>query len=255
MIRVEFHCHTACSHDAFTTESELAAACAARDINVVTITEHDRFVPRPYAALAAAGVRVVQGCEFTCGRGTHVIGLFLERDLGLTGRSAADIVGAIRAAGGLAYLPHPFKPVTGYFTQYGPDALLDQVDMMELHNGGYRANADAARIRTLAESHDIRLVAGSDSHTASQVGYYVSEYDAAPAGDLKKVFRAQDARLLVDASRIKPPRVLNAVQRRATYQWLVQRIPANLKRPIKAMFSRPGGVHGAPGGAAYREVD
>jgi predicted metal-dependent phosphoesterase TrpH len=254
MIRAEFHCHTNRSHDGFTTEAELAAACLARGINVVTITEHDVFLERSFSELAAAQVRVVNGCEFTCEKGTHIIGLFLQRDLRLTGRPAEEIVEEIRRRDGVVYLPHPFKPVTGYFTQYRPGPLLDQVDMMELHNGGFAGDPNVGRIREIAARHDIRLVAGSDSHAAAHVGHFVCEYDSDGNPDLKQLFLTHDPRLLVDESRIRAPRELNWIQRRAIYQSLILRVPKSVKQPIKALFSRSRAPSGAPTRAAYREI-
>jgi len=234
VIRVEFHCHTERSFDAVTTEADLATACVSRGIDVVTITEHDAFSPSAGAELRREGVQAVLGCEFTCERGTHIIGLFLERDLGVSGRSRREIVGAIRAADGLVYIPHPFKHITGYFTAYDADELLHDVDMMELFNGGFRDDRDRDSIRRMAGKYGIRLVAGSDSHAPAHVGFYVSEYEADVADDLRTVFRSQDPRLMVDAAHRVVPRANNWLQRRRTYQWLVQQFPQSLKRPVKA---------------------
>lgn len=254
VIRVEFHCHTFASHDAVTTESELVAACIARNINVVTITEHDVFVARAFAELNAARVHVVHGCEFTCAKGSHMIGLFLERHLDLSGRSPAAIVKGIRDAGGIVYMPHPFKPSSGYFKHYEPSQLLDQVDMIELYNGGFTLDPNIEEIRALAAKYDIRLVAGSDSHAAGQVGYYLSEYESSTTNDLRHVFRTQDARLLIDVSRTKPPRELNWIQRHEGYQWLIQRIPRGVKRPLKAMYLRSLAALRTPNSVIYREI-
>ena len=254
MIRVEFHCHTTVSHDAFTTESELVVACIPRGINVVTITEHDVFVARSFEKLNAAQVHVVHGCEFTCARGSHIIGLFLERHLDLSGHTPAAIVKGIQEVGGIVYVPHPFKPGSGYFTQYEPSQLLDQVDMMEIYNGGFARDPNIERIRILARQHDIRLVAGSDSHAAGHVGYYVCEYDSSLTDDLKHLFRTQDPRLLIDVSREKAPRELNWMQRRGGYQWLIQRVPLTIKRPIKTVFSRSLAFLRTPASVTYREI-
>lgn len=247
MIRVEFHCHTARSHDAFTTEDELAAACADHAINVVTITEHDLFALRDFQALKESGVTVVHGCEFTCELGTHIIGLFLTGDLGLSGQTAVRIVKGIREVGGLVYIPHPFKPGSGYFTRYSADTLLDLVDLMELYNGGFPRDPNLDRIRALAQQHDIRLVAGSDSHARSHVGFYVSEYEGTPGGqDLRQLFSSQNPRMLVDDSRARSPRDLNRVQRLASYQWLVLRVPRAIKHPVKALFARSSRTSSRP---------
>jgi len=242
VIRVEFHCHTERSFDAVTTEVDLATACVSRGIDVVTITEHDVFSASAGAELRRKGVQAVLGCEFTCERGTHIIGLFLDRDLGVSGRSRREIVSAIRAAEGVVYIPHPFKPGTGYFTAYDADELLHEVDMMELFNGGFRDDCDRDSIRRMADDYGIRLVAGSDSHAPGHVGFYVSEYEADAADDLRAVFRNQDPRLMVDAAHRGVPRANNWLQRRRSYQWLVQRFPPGLKQPVKAalMKLRPG---------------
>ncbi len=40
-IDCEFHCHTDCSHDGFTSYGDLIAECLRKQIRAVTITEHD----------------------------------------------------------------------------------------------------------------------------------------------------------------------------------------------------------------------
>ncbi len=108
----EVHAHTRAS-DGMVTAVELVRAAAAAGLQVVCITDHDVIPDLAEAADVGAslGVDVVRGEEVTCvfPPGTHIVGLFLERQIRMH-MSAADTVDAIHEQGGLAIVAHPFMP-------------------------------------------------------------------------------------------------------------------------------------------------
>jgi len=106
--RVDLHLHTAASPDGRSSLEGIAKAAKAAGLDAIAVTDHDLCTPVP---AALEGVLLIPGCEVST-RAGHITGLFLERPLPLAelGRLPApeDAVAAIRAAGGLAVLAHPY---------------------------------------------------------------------------------------------------------------------------------------------------
>ena len=230
----EFHCHTRRSYDGFTSEAELLQACRVKGIGVLTVTEHDRLPQIDVGRFAAAGVQVVPGCEFTCERGSHIIGLFVQHPLGKR-RPARETFAHITGQGGLVLIPHPFKEGSGFCALHDDyEDYLPQVSLIELYNGGVQEHeAQLARVRELAARHWLKMVAASDAHRANQVGYYVTAYPDLIDGDLRTTFRQMQGKLLVDANYVRRPRSLSGVQRMPTYQQIVKRLPPGAKRLVQ----------------------
>jgi predicted metal-dependent phosphoesterase TrpH len=238
----EFHCHTRRSHDGFTSEEELLQACRTKGIGLLTITEHDRLPAVDVQRFARAGIHVIPGCEFTCERGSHIIGLFI-RDPLAEGLPAREVFAHVIAQRGLVLIPHPFKPGSGFCALHDDyDDYLPQASLIELYNGGVQEPpAQLARVRALAARHRLKTVAASDAHKAHQVGYYVTAYPELLDGDVRATLRESQGRLLIDSNYLRRPRSLNGVQRLPTYQHLVKRLPRGAKRLLQL-----GLYHGRP---------
>jgi 3',5'-nucleoside bisphosphate phosphatase len=83
---IDLHCHTTAS-DGLCSPSELVAAAAARELDVIAVTDHDTIegVKEAMEAGAASSVRVVAGIELSTrmlDRGAHILGYFLETSHG-----------------------------------------------------------------------------------------------------------------------------------------------------------------------------
>ncbi|MCP9456540.1 MAG: PHP domain-containing protein [Nitrospira sp.] len=230
----EFHCHTCASYDGLTTEDELLETCVAKGIGVLTITEHDRLPSVNIPRFQQHGIQIIEGCEFTCERGSHIIGLFLRQGLA-KGRPARLIMEHIRGQGGLVMIPHPFKSATGFCTLY-PDYedYLGHISLMEVYNGGvFDEDRSVATIKQLCEKHGIKMVAASDAHKAQHVGYYVTAYQTIAENSWFATLKEVQGRLLVDRTVTRKPRSLTPLQRNHLYQKIVRNVPFALKRAVK----------------------
>ena len=107
--RVDLHLHTAASPDGRSSLEGIAKAAKAAGLDAIAVTDHDLCTPVP---AALDGVLLIPGCEVSTAAG-HITGLFLERPLPLEalGHLPAPeaAVEAIREAGGLAVLAHPYQ--------------------------------------------------------------------------------------------------------------------------------------------------
>lgn len=249
----EFHCHTVRSFDALTSQEELLKACVAKGLGLLTVTEHDRMPDLDARRFEEAGIHVIAGCEFTCERGSHIIGLFIQRGLDKR-RPARDIFDHIVGQGGVVLIPHPFKPNSGFCALYPEhEGFMDKVCLMEAYNGGVDQH-DLAAIRSLCARFRIKAVAASDAHEASQVGYYATAYPELPEGDLRTALVETQGKLLVDRNHAGRPRSLSRIQRKRVYQEIVVRVPYVLKRIIKLCVYRWRNRGYVPTAARYEEL-
>jgi predicted metal-dependent phosphoesterase TrpH len=168
-VRVDCHLHTVASGDASTTLDQLAARAAAERIDVVAITDHNETSAALAAASWLGSLRVIVGEEIRTQSG-EVIGLFLTERIPYV-LPLADAVAAIRAQGGLVYLPHPFDPGRG---SLGPAArelcATGRADIVEVFNPKIKDQRQNTSAAELARAWDLPAGAGSDAHDADGIG-------------------------------------------------------------------------------------
>src|SRR5919206_548297 len=125
--------------------------------------DSDLFRPRRRRLVVIPGEEIK-----TDGQG-EVIGLFLSEEIP-RGMSFADTVAAIRAQGGLVYLPHPFDRLHAI-----PDAAtlrrhLADVDVFEVYNARLLFDAYNDEALRFARKYNLTAGAGSDAHVLQGVG-------------------------------------------------------------------------------------
>jgi predicted metal-dependent phosphoesterase TrpH/glycosyltransferase involved in cell wall biosynthesis len=164
-ILADLHLHTSWSHDCAVDVDDLLDHAEAQGLGAIAVTDHNVFGGALEAVELARGrdLIVIPGEEVkTDGQG-EVIGLFLSEEIP-RGMSFAETVAAIKAQGGLVYLPHPFDRLHSI-----PDAAtlrrhLADIDVFEVYNArllfeGY--NDEALRF---ARKYNLTMGAGSDAH-------------------------------------------------------------------------------------------
>ena len=168
-MRVDLHSHTMWSGDSTTTPDEVERAVVESGLDVLCITDHHAV--RGAAELAKRlTCRVVIGEEMRTHAG-EVIGLFLTERIA-AGATAIDTAAAIRAQGGVVYIPHPFDPMRRNLAE---DALreltqLGLVDAIEVHNAKTSLPSLNARAAAFAVEHGLLAGAGSDAHVPDALG-------------------------------------------------------------------------------------
>ena len=171
----------------------LVRRAAARQLNVLAITDHDEIrgaleARRFACANPALGVDVVIGEEISTLNG-HLIGLYLEERVP-PHLTAEETIRSIHAQGGLAVAAHPFHPVRGFVRghrtvgQLIPDLPLDAVEIV--NNAGifswlYDAWAALANVEWA-----LPVTAGSDAPDGWYVGNAVTRFAGRSAEDLRQ---------------------------------------------------------------------
>jgi predicted metal-dependent phosphoesterase TrpH len=124
-----------------------------------------------------APFQVIVGEEVYTKEG-EVAGLFLRERIP-PGLLLSEAVERIRDQGGLVYVPHPFDRYRG--SALGEQALatiLQEVDVIEAFNSRVMLPADNRRAAEFAGAHGLLQGAGSDAHSASEIGHAFVEMPA-----------------------------------------------------------------------------
>lgn len=166
--RADLHVHTCASADGRSTLEELTAAARAAGLDAMAVTDHNLCTPVPPEQ---GGVLLIPGCEVSTTAG-HITGLFLERNVELPGGPGTlpgpeEAVAAIRAAGGLAVLAHPFQRPGRVPADYPFD--LDAVETANARAAMKNPEAHA-QAEALAARRGLPPVGGSDAHHRGEVG-------------------------------------------------------------------------------------
>jgi predicted metal-dependent phosphoesterase TrpH len=168
-MKLDMHGHTYWSKDSQLALADLERAILRAGLDAVCITDHNEIG----GALELAGrgkVRVIPGEEVYTSEG-EIIGLFLKEKIPAR-LSPQETIAAIREQGGIVYIPHPLDRFRGSRLQATAlAAVLDQVDILEVFNARNLLSGDNTRAAQLAREHGLRPGAGSDSHTAYEVGH------------------------------------------------------------------------------------
>jgi predicted metal-dependent phosphoesterase TrpH len=186
-VRVDMHSHTMWSGDSTTTPDELESAVAESGLDVLCITDHNAIK----GAVDLADVlpcRIVVGEELRTHAG-EIIGLFLSERIPF-GTSPVDAAHAIRAQGGVIYIPHPFDPMRRNLAHTALDDLVAQglVDAIEVVNAKTSLQSLNRRAAEYAAEHGLAPGAGSDAHVPLALG---SAYVVMPDFDGPQDFLAK----------------------------------------------------------------
>ncbi|MGI8421605.1 MAG: PHP-associated domain-containing protein, partial [Gaiellaceae bacterium] len=170
-IACDLHMHTSESHDCGMDVGELLDHAEAEGLGAIAITDHNLFAGAERAVELARGrdLIVIPGEEVKTDNQGEVIGLFLEEEIP-RGMTFAETVAAIRAQGGLVYLPHPFDRMHAIADPATIHRHLAEIDVFEVYNArllfeGY--NDEALRF---ARKYNLLMGAGSDAHVLQGVG-------------------------------------------------------------------------------------
>ncbi len=208
-MRVDLHSHTMWSGDSTTTPDEVERAVVEAGLDVLCITDHHAV--RGAADLAERlPCRVVIGEEMKTTAG-EIIGLFLT-DRVAAGTPPIEAAHAIRAQGGVVYVPHPFDPMRRNLSEAALIELtgLGLVDAIEVHNAKTSLPGLNARAAAFAAEHGLAAGAGSDAHVPDALGaafVEMPDFDG-PADFLAKL---ADARVIGhhwDKARAWSPRIV-----------------------------------------------
>ena len=163
--------HTSWSHDCSIDVDELLDQAEAQGLGAIAVTDHNVFGGALEAVERARGRRlvVIPGEEIKTAEQGEVIGLFLREEIP-RGMSFGDTVAAIRAQGGLVYLPHPFDRMHAIPEPATLHRHLAEIDVFEVYNARLLFEAYNEEALRFARKYNLKPGAGSDAHVLAGVG-------------------------------------------------------------------------------------
>jgi predicted metal-dependent phosphoesterase TrpH/glycosyltransferase involved in cell wall biosynthesis len=167
----DLHLHTSWSHDCSIDVDELIDHAEAQGLGAIAVTDHNVFGGALEAVDRARGRRlvVIPGEEIKTAGDGEVIGLFLREEIA-PGMSFGETIDAIRAQGGLVYLPHPFDRLHAIPSPATLHRHLAEIDVFEVYNARLLFEAYNEEALRFARKYNLTAGAGSDAHVLAGVG-------------------------------------------------------------------------------------
>ena len=171
-IEVDLHMHTDHSPDCATPVEVLLETARDRGLGAIAITDHNEVSGALEARRIAArtgGIEVIVGEEVKTAEQGEVIGLFIEEKIP-RGMTMAETIAAIRAQGGLVYVPHPFDRFHSVPDYEHLLDIVEEIDILEVFNPRVALTSFNEEAERFARKYRIVPGAGSDGHVAQALG-------------------------------------------------------------------------------------
>ncbi len=167
-MKVDLHLHTCYSPDSNSSLEGIIERCQKLRIGCVAITDHNT-IEGALRMKSIAPFPVIVGEEVMSSSG-EIIGYFLNQSIP-KGLPPNEVMARIKDQGGLVCLPHPFDGFGRYpLKSSDREALVSQIDIIEIFNARSIRNNFSEQARSYAKQHGFLHSAGSDAHSAREVG-------------------------------------------------------------------------------------
>ncbi|MBA3044630.1 MAG: CehA/McbA family metallohydrolase [Candidatus Thermoplasmatota archaeon] len=190
-MKLDMHLHSNYSTDGKAAPRQILKEARKLGLDGLCITDHNTLKGNAEVRKIAAefGIIVLRGMEITSTDG-HIlaigIGEEVPRDL-----SAEETLENIRAQGGMAVIPHPYRNWSGLGWECVRKIKPDAIEVLNSHSTK-RENAMAGK---LCWEMGLPMTAGSDSHELESIGRaYISIPDATDEDGVLKAIRSGEAK-------------------------------------------------------------
>ena len=167
-LRVEFHSHTDASKDSLTSPESLLAACRAKGLDRIVVTDHNRIA----GALRSQAIdpqRVIVGEEIMTRQGELLVA-FIQEEVP-AGLDCIETIARLREQGAFISVAHPFDILrSGHWELSDLEKVAPLVDAIETYNARCMWPGFNRRAQEFARLHDLPGTAGSDAHAPFEVG-------------------------------------------------------------------------------------
>ena len=164
-ILADLHLHTSWSADCSVEVEHLLEYAEHAGLGAIAVTDHNVFGGALEAVELARerDLIVIAGEEIKTDNQGEVIGLFLKEEIP-RGMSFAETIAAIKAQGGLVYLPHPFDRMHSIANPATLHRHLGDIDVFEVYNARLLFEAYNDEALRFARKYNLTMGAGSDAH-------------------------------------------------------------------------------------------
>lgn len=167
-VRADLHCHTVYSKDSLTPLEAVVRACERKGIHRIAITGHNAIEGALHLRDLAPEL-VIVGEEIKTTHGE--IQAFFVKELIPPGLSPEETIARIRDQGGVVGVSHPLDPVRSEaMGEENMRRIVHLVDCIEVFNARTTFPVHNRRAAEFARAHGLPGTAGSDAHTAFEIG-------------------------------------------------------------------------------------
>jgi predicted metal-dependent phosphoesterase TrpH len=168
LLKVDLHIHTLYSGDCGTSLEKIVEAARSRGLDKIGVTDHNRL-DGALALREMAPDLVIVGEEIITTHG-ELIAYFLK-ELVPPGLSPLEAIERLRAQNAVISVSHPLDRLRREaMSAAGLALVLGRVDALEVFNSRCIFPADNAKALALARERGLLATAGSDAHTAWEIG-------------------------------------------------------------------------------------
>lgn len=167
MIKLDLHTHSSASPDGGITPEQYADIIERGIVDYLAITDHNT-IAMAKSLHQSLGNRIIVGEEIMTTQG-ELIGLFLTERI-KPGMTALATARAITAQGGIVYVPHPFETVRSGIPREALDVLINEIDIIEVHNGRAVFQNRGPEANTWAKIAKKAVAVSSDAHGIRGLG-------------------------------------------------------------------------------------
>jgi predicted metal-dependent phosphoesterase TrpH len=177
---IDLHTHSIASPDGSLGLEDYQSILEQGRLQYVAITDHNTIEMAQYVQ-SQLGEAIIVGEEITTNEG-EIIGLYLTRPIAPTA-TAQDAVRAIKAQGGLVYVPHPFETVRKGISPQTLQKIARDIDIIEVHNGRAIFQNFSKDALGWGKTHNVPGAASSDAHGRAGWGRTCSIIEQVPTRD------------------------------------------------------------------------
>jgi len=179
-MKLDLHIHSKYSFDSILEPKKIIRVAKKRGLDGIAITDHNTIK----GGLEAEEINedkdflVIVGSEISTEVG-DITGLFLSEEI--KSRNSMEVIEEIKKQGGIVVLPHPCR---GHKLS---EKIVKRVDAIEGFNARTNKQNNIEAVR-LAEKYNKPIVAGSDAHFASEIGFAKIYFRGSITSDIKSSF-------------------------------------------------------------------
>jgi predicted metal-dependent phosphoesterase TrpH len=168
MLKADLHIHTCYSPDSNNSLDDIIRRCLKIGINCLSVCDHGT-TEGALKLQEIAPFKIIVAEEILTPHG-EIMGMFLKETIP-SGITPQEAIKRIREQNGLVCIPHPFdKYRSSAFQGINLEAIKQDIDIIEVHNGRTLAFQDRSLALNFAIRNNLRQSAGSDAHSIPEIG-------------------------------------------------------------------------------------
>ena len=169
MLKADLHIHTLYSMDCATSLEQVITRCLETGINCLAVADHGTITGAlkikkiaPFPIIIAEEILTPSG---------EIMGMFLIEEIP-SRLSVEETIKRIKAQDALVCIPHPYDNLRQSAFNNGKalEQIMPFVDIVEVFNARTLMPGNRTRAQRLAQKFGKLASAGSDAHTASEIG-------------------------------------------------------------------------------------